>query len=237
MSGEISSTISAFPQKNGTWPIIPNSLFNPVEFALSIYYMPFSCSISHSLSVLKPMPLSVIMYAIKIVIITALTHLAQGHAVPDYHTGNYTDALVPNATTLGPRAVTTPYPGQLPMGWVHFCDDEDCSENCGIGVALSNPGCLNEPHRKSLYVVDTQGSPGTNFWAALSHEKNCPCQDQCIALPIITHTFTRQGCFNIKEYQWAHSWRFLNDVCFEADNCDLPPDTCDPTEDKHCHGS
>ncbi|KAJ5115746.1 hypothetical protein N7456_000094 [Penicillium angulare] len=63
-----------------------------------------------------------------------------------------------------------------PDPWGCFCDDSDCSENCGEWVSLTDPGCLNEGGRGSFYVKD--GGDGTHYMI-VSPSADCPCQSDC----------------------------------------------------------
>ncbi|OKL64026.1 hypothetical protein UA08_00104 [Talaromyces atroroseus] len=57
--------------------------------------------------------------------------------------------------------------------WAQFCDDDNCSVNCGISVNLANPGCLNENGRKSVKI---HGTDIMLYSLVVSPRSNCPCQ-------------------------------------------------------------
>ncbi|KAF8177801.1 hypothetical protein K438DRAFT_1554463, partial [Mycena galopus ATCC 62051] len=65
--------------------------------------------------------------------------------------------------------------------WAQFCNDKACSEGCGISVAVSNPGCLNENGRQSIMFHGSTSSLG-NYALVVSPSENCPCQDTCRVL-------------------------------------------------------
>ncbi|KAJ5272565.1 hypothetical protein N7478_007690 [Penicillium angulare] len=60
--------------------------------------------------------------------------------------------------------------------WGQFCDDSDCSDNCGEWVNMADTGCLNEGGRGSFYVRD---STVDAFFMIASADGDCPCQTSC----------------------------------------------------------
>ena len=92
--------------------------------------------------------------------------------------------------------------------WAQFCDDNACSVNCGISVELSNPGCLDEVGRGSIYFHDS--SP--DYALVFSPGGECPCQNECI------DGIGADGCYNLDGHSFAESFRFIGDSC-EANNC------------------
>lgn len=104
--------------------------------------------------------------------------------------------------------------------WAQFCNDEECSEGCGMWVDLENPGCLNEAGRKS-FRTKTNG-PYIDVGLVYSPAASCPCQSRC------ERVFDRQtSTCHILESSLADStfsYRFIdaNDdlhVCYDANNC------------------
>ncbi|KAJ7249603.1 hypothetical protein C8J57DRAFT_1723813 [Mycena rebaudengoi] len=65
--------------------------------------------------------------------------------------------------------------------WAQFCNDKACSEGCGISVAVSNPGCLNENGRQSI-MFHGATSELKRFALVVSPSENRPCQDTCRVL-------------------------------------------------------
>lgn len=61
--------------------------------------------------------------------------------------------------------------------WVYFCTDDYCSENCGQWVNAGNPGCLNEPDRRSMFI---KGNHYPYIVAVVSPGEDCHCQSDCI---------------------------------------------------------
>ena len=96
--------------------------------------------------------------------------------------------------------------------WVQFCDDTACSSNCGEAVDITNPGCLNEVGRNSLYY---QGGTWEDVSLVVSPGSDCDCQDSCFAT---FSTDTAPGCYALENVGGAQSFRFIGDAC-EADNC------------------
>lgn len=39
-------------------------------------------------------------------------------------------------------------------GWAQFCDDDNCSVNCGISVSANNPGGCCSSRRNNTYAHD-----------------------------------------------------------------------------------
>ncbi|ODM19030.1 hypothetical protein SI65_05647 [Aspergillus cristatus] len=93
-------------------------------------------------------------------------------------------------------------------GWAQLCSDANCSENCGISVAIDNPDCLGQVGRKSvklhgLFAFGAKalvGSPG----------ETCDCESSCID-GILGE---QERCINLEEYP-AHSFRFTKGSCPE----------------------
>lgn len=105
-----------------------------------------------------------------------------------------------NHTTLSP----------LSSSWGQFCDDENCKENCGMSVRLSNPGCLGQRNRKSLKL---HGPGYQMFEMALiaSPGETCNCQKSCMTLN------GPGACIKLEDTS-ALSYRFIDTICPE-NNC------------------
>lgn len=71
------------------------------------------------------------------IILAMLVHSPVATALP----------AIKNYTSVNPN---NPDFGSGTVGWAYFCNDEHCSEGCGISVDMSNPGCLGEIGRKSV---------------------------------------------------------------------------------------
>lgn len=99
--------------------------------------------------------------------------------------------------------------------WASFCDDDACSENCGIAVDVTNPGCLNEVGRNSVYY---QGS-GISVWEQVSllasPGSDCPCQSDCA---LFFDANSEEGCYTWEGLGIAQSLRFVGGEC-PANNC------------------
>ena len=96
--------------------------------------------------------------------------------------------------------------------WVQFCDDSDCNDNCGIPVDATNPGCLNEVGRGSIWY---QGGMLEDVSLVVSPGTDCPCQDDCFAALTVDST---AGCYTLENVEGAQSFRFIGNSC-EANNC------------------
>ncbi|GAW13591.1 hypothetical protein EKO27_g4550 [Xylaria grammica] len=95
--------------------------------------------------------------------------------------------------------------------WAMFCDDTDCSQNCGQSVQVSNPGCLGQNGRQSILFHGGDVGSG-DYSLVVSPDGNCPCQDACTTVP------TDTLCWDISQYQDAKSFRFISGHC-DSNNC------------------
>ncbi|KAI1263197.1 hypothetical protein F5Y18DRAFT_438285 [Xylariaceae sp. FL1019] len=96
----------------------------------------------------------------------------------------------------------------LSLGWAKFCDDEECN-GCGINVALSNPGCLNQMNRnrKSIHFKDMTWLEGETLFLLAGTTANCSCIAECMVItaPMAAHT---PYCWKIPEEMRYDSYRF-----------------------------
>ncbi|KAF2968185.1 hypothetical protein GQX73_g5362 [Xylaria multiplex] len=95
--------------------------------------------------------------------------------------------------------------------WGQFCDDTGCSRNCGRSVRISNPGCLNEPGRRSIRFHGANVGKG-DYALVVSPSGSCPCQSSCSSVPHGTR------CWSISNYRNARSFRFISGHC-NRNNC------------------
>lgn len=98
-------------------------------------------------------------------------------------------------------------------GWAQFCDDDNCSVNCGISVSANNPGCLEEPGRKSVKLHGTDNP----FWSTVSlvitpHD-SCSCQSQCMNNLASGGQYDAAGCVKLAEDANGASYRFITSSC------------------------
>lgn len=102
----------------------------------------------------------------------------------------------------------------IAQGWAVFCDDDNCSENCGMAVSLNNPGCLREPHRKSVKFH------GKIYWShfnlIVSPDDQCSCQSNC-ADGIAGDS---SHCMSLEPFQGG-SYRFIT-----AEMCNMDNNNC-----------
>lgn len=98
-------------------------------------------------------------------------------------------------------------------GWARFCDDANCSVNCGISVNVENPGCLIERGRGSVLY----NGPYLGGIALLaSPGESCGCQSSCVP-----HFWAISGsntCLNLEDNPGS-SYRFIHGGC-PANNCE-----------------
>ncbi|KAI1119709.1 hypothetical protein F5Y10DRAFT_273821 [Nemania abortiva] len=120
------------------------------------------------------------------------------------------------ATAVIPLAAASPADNSLVEAratdfWAMFCDDTDCSQNCGESVRVSNPGCLGETGRQSILFHGADVGSG-DYSLVVSPGASCPCQDACATVP------TDSLCWDISQYQDAQSFRFISGNC-GSNNC------------------
>lgn len=92
--------------------------------------------------------------------------------------------------------------------WAQFYDNDSCSGSHGMGVKLENPGCLNEPGRRSFKL---HGYDFGLYYLISSPNSDCPCQSNCFAL-----AGRENGCFRLDGSMVGSSYRFIsrqNRVC------------------------
>lgn len=111
------------------------------------------------------------------------------------------------------------------QAWVRFCDDDNCSENCGIWVSIDNPGCLTEPHRRSFYV-DGTGINWDQFSLVISPvgDSYCSCQANCLSQwnindPTNYINGAQNKCYKLDELQRGGSYRWIQGGCPLETNC------------------
>lgn len=98
--------------------------------------------------------------------------------------------------------------------YAQFCDDTECSENCGISVSVDNAGCLTQKGRQSvkfhgtnLVKADLVSSPGDT----------CDCQNYCYD-ELVVSDGRGPGCFPLTGPS-AESYRFITNQACEMNNC------------------
>ncbi|CAN8103148.1 unnamed protein product [Discula destructiva] len=115
--------------------------------------------------------------------------------------------------------------GALYGSWGRFCDDTECSVNCGIWVDLTNSGCLQESGRKSVITKSDPAAGGRiNAGLVYSPANSCNCQQAC-------DQFNNTGChlLNTTFADSTLSFRFQHDgyprtACLTDDQ--QPGDNC-----------
>ncbi|CAN8097300.1 unnamed protein product [Discula destructiva] len=80
--------------------------------------------------------------------------------------------------------VTNAMPSEVPANisnkftaWAQFCDDTDCSVDCGEWIDMTNSGCVNERGRQSIHVKTNGPNPMVGL--VYSPGQDCNCQTEC----------------------------------------------------------
>jgi len=97
--------------------------------------------------------------------------------------------------------------------YAQFCNDQECSEGCGISVSTDNPGCLEEHGRGSVkfHGVNIQG---VNLVA--SPDSACSCQNGCNY--DVVREIDSNPCFHLTGPE-ANSYRFVGSQVCDPNNC------------------
>jgi hypothetical protein len=127
------------------------------------------------------------------------------------HTNSIIGAALALATTLVSAA-----PANVVL-YATFYDDTACSVNGGEAVSLSNPGCLNESGRNSIYFQSGSNKAATLI---ISPSANCPCQNGCI-YGVGAEDGSAAYCLNIDGTSNgpSGSFRFISDNGCPPNNC------------------
>ncbi|KAI1324769.1 hypothetical protein F5Y16DRAFT_379880 [Xylariaceae sp. FL0255] len=151
-----------------------------------------------------------------VVAFTVLASLAKPSPLAN---NNSTNTSLGDSLALPPN-ISDPfvYFGGSEQAWAQFCNDDACSENCGIWVAIHNTHCLREVNRHSVRLNMVM-KPAKWFGidkhhAVISPDDHCGCQEQCIEYKPAAHPTipgTDHFCWNITEYSHARSWRFIQE--------------------------
>lgn len=99
------------------------------------------------------------------------------------------------------------------QGWVSFCDDIYCSENCGMWLNINNPGCVNQVGRKSFWLDGRVKF--NNFALIVSPRAGCPCQTKCMD----GMSGDQDRCVVLDESIKGDSYRFITGSCPENTKC------------------
>ncbi|OTA99778.1 hypothetical protein M426DRAFT_27175 [Hypoxylon sp. CI-4A] len=123
---------------------------------------------------------------------------------PKMHPNLKTTLLV-LATAL---TLTPPASGMI---WARFCDDEQCTQNCGQSVSVDNPGCLGrEWGRRSVAL---HGEDFIGAYLVHSPDEGCGCQNDCTAVA----GMGTPTCVDISQKAAARSYRFQLTTCKEIE--------------------
>ena len=96
-----------------------------------------------------------------------------------------------------------------------FCNTFDCGD-CGEGVDVSNPGCLNESGRQSILFEGTAVDPA-GISLVFSPTPDCPCQNDCMQT-IVPVAGAVSNCVPLIGTPDAQSFRFTEGLC-TSNNC------------------
>lgn len=66
------------------------------------------------------------------------------------------------------------------FGWVRFCNDLGCMEDCGQWVSVDNPGCLQERGRHSFMFRQGTIWPIKGWGMVYTTNDQCSCQSECL---------------------------------------------------------
>ena len=102
-------------------------------------------------------------------------------------------------------------------GWASFCDELFCSENCGIGVSVNNPGCLAQAGRRSVMLTGLNWQSVALLWSP-NGDTECTCQTHCES-GLFLPNLQKDRCMSMDFGPWANSFHFVN-----GDSC--PDETC-----------
>lgn len=104
--------------------------------------------------------------------------------------------------------------------WAQFCDDTNCTVNCGASLQVSNSACVGESGRNSILFhhstlgIDVGNGDGSAFSLVTSLSDNCPCQSACGNYTDTGSTY----CIDISAFNGSQSVRFISGTCV-ADSC------------------
>lgn len=119
------------------------------------------------------------------------------------------------ATTLTATSLAAPLSPRNEVVYATFYDDNACTQNGGEAVSVSNPGCLNESGRQSIYFQ--AGFDDADVYLVESSAANCPCQDNCDYIALDTYN-SDPFCYSIDLTAW-NSYRFETGTECPANNC------------------
>ncbi|KAK5169064.1 uncharacterized protein LTR77_006373 [Saxophila tyrrhenica] len=83
--------------------------------------------------------------------------------------------------------------------FAEFCNDDNCSEGCGLAVDTNNPGCLTQYGRRS---VRFHGINSQDVSLIASPGDTCDCQNYCEdnIVSSVLHVFgENDGCFKLRD--------------------------------------
>lgn len=154
--------------------------------------------------------MSVYIHCYKLILITSLTRY-QYSTSRDTSSITRTEIKMPTSEILAMAIIfsaLSAHPTNDTAKWAQFFDSDSCSGSHGIGVKLENPGCLNEPGRRSFKL---HGYDFGLYYLISSPNSDCPCQSNCFAL-----AGRENGCFRLDGSMVGSSYRFIsrqNRVC------------------------
>lgn len=98
------------------------------------------------------------------------------------------------------------------LKWLNFYNDNACKHGGGKSMDISNPHCLTEIGRKSIFFHGSSQPRG--YHVVVSPDDSCGCQQECVKVP----GWPTGDCWDISAWKWAQSFRFQREVCAE-NNC------------------
>jgi hypothetical protein len=101
-----------------------------------------------------------------------------------------------------------------------FYNDDACTQGAGQPVSVSNPGCLNESGRRSIYFQ--AGFNDADVALVESADANCPCQTHCELVGLNEHN-SNAFCLTV-DLSAYNSMRFIGGPNNAGATC--PADNC-----------
>lgn len=102
-------------------------------------------------------------------------------------------------------------------GYATFYNDNVCTVSGGEAVSISNPGCLKESGRHSIYIQEGARAEVVTYSLVLTSGTGCSCQVQCIN-DLVHHPTVKNFCFSLEGYAYAESFRWIEGNCGK-NNC------------------
>jgi hypothetical protein len=101
--------------------------------------------------------------------------------------------------------------------WGRFCDDTNCSVNCGMWVNVANTGCLQGEAARQSFLWQDPSSPSMLWWSlVVTAGPSCGCQSACQSFKTDDLEMLPPGCVALESR--GESYRWIAGECPD-DNC------------------